>query len=342
MKKAKYISLLAGLLLCFGIIDVVKAQPIKYAQSGMPFLKIDVGGRAAMGGTHVGQPGDAMSMFYNPAGLARVNGFEVMSSVTNWIADINHYAVGAAYNLSGVGTFGVGIIWMDYGTFTRTVPVSFEVDQAGYQVAGQFEVAEYAVGLSYARQITDRFYFGSQIKFAKQDLGDLDVLNPVSGVVENRANRVDNIVLDFGTLFYPGFKDFRFGLSLRNFSNQADYFDQRFELPITFNFGAAMDVLALFRSGNGEGSNSRLTLALDWVHPREYSERLHTGIEYALAETIFLRGGYKFNYDEEGLTAGVALKKGLENVGLMLDYSYADFGIFDSVSRFSVGIFVNK
>ena len=336
MKKAIILLTAVVLLPFLGINSTLKAQPTKFAQAGMPFLNINVGGRAALGGTQMAVVGDAFDMFYNPAGLALIDGFDAMSSVSDWIADIKHYAVGAAYRAGNIGTFGFGVVWMDYGDFTRTVPTG---TIEGFMTDGTFTVSEYALVFSYARRISDRFMFGGQLKYAKQDLGELPILNPVTGNVETRGNSVNNIVLDFGTLFYPGFKDFRFGVSIRNFSDQSDYFDQRFELPLTFDFGVAMDLLSLFREENAE-SNSKLTAAFDWVHPRDFEERQHLGLEYSFMETIFLRGGYKFNYDEEGLTAGISLKKGLENVGLKLDYVFSDFGIFDTVNRFSVGVFL--
>jgi hypothetical protein len=319
-----------------GLNTALEAQPVKYGQAGMPFLNVNVGGRAALAGTQMAVMGDAFDMFYNPAGLGLVQGLDVMSSVTNWIADIKHYAIGAAYRSGNLGTFGVGIIWMDYGDFVRTIPND---TNEGYATQGTFTVSEYALALSYGRQVTDRFFFGGQLKFATQDLGELPVFNEISGTVQNTSNNVNNVILDFGTLFYPGFHDLRFGVSVRNFANQSDYYDQRFELPLTFDFGIAMDMLNLFQEQTAE-SASKLTLAVDWVHPRDFSERVHLGAEYALSDFIFVRGGYKFNYDEEGFSAGIGIKQGLESIGLKLDYTYTDFGIFDTVNRFTLGVFL--
>jgi len=47
-----------------------------------------------------------------------------------------------------------------------------------------------------------------------------------------------------------------------------------------------------------------------------------------------LRAGYKFNYDEEGLTVGV----GFRLRGVKLDYAYSDLGVFNAVNRLSIGI----
>ena len=310
------------------------AQPTKFAQAGMGFLKIDPGARiSAMGGTQASVSQTAFDAFANPAGLAFVEGFDVMASSTSWIADISHYGLAAAYNLGAAGTFGVNLVFMDYGDFRRTVPVD---DLAGFADLGTFTVNEFAFGISYARRISDQFVVGANVRYAEQDLGVVTIFNEVQGTNEDVGNSVDNFILDFGTMYYTGFKDLRFGMSIRNFSNQSDYFDQRFELPLNFDFGVAMDLLQLAAEPN---DNSALTLALDWQHPRDFSERLHAGMEYGFMDMFFVRTGYKFNYDEEGFTAGVGVDVPIGAAGaLRADYAYSDFGdFFDAVNRITVG-----
>jgi len=342
MNRIKYITLLCVLLAFFGWSTSVLADPpIKYAQAGMPFLNIDVGSRVGMAGTTMGIIGDAEAMFANPAALASLEKLEFFASNTNWIADIKHYAVGAAYNAGQYGIFGVNAVFMDYGDFKRTIPY-FGNDPTlrnkGYINQGTFQVSEYAIGISYARRITSQFFVGGNLKYASQNLGDVDVFDEVRGVViEDQKQEVSNLVLDLGTLYYPGWKDLRFGVAFRNFADQSDYYDQRFELPLTFDFGIAMDIMTLFTDG---ASDHKLTAAFDWLHPRDYAERQHFGLEYSFMETFYLRAGYKFNYDEQGLTAGLGFKKDMSGVGMKVDFVYQDFGIFDQVTRLSVGLFL--
>jgi len=55
-------------------------------------------------------------------------------------------------------------------------------------------------------------------------------------------------------------------------------------------------------------------------------------------DMVALRAGYKCNYDEEGLSAGVGIKYAVEGgFGIKIDYSYSDLGVFDAVNRISVG-----
>ena len=181
--------------------------------------------------------------------------------------------------------------------------------------------------------------WGGSARLAHQDLGSTDIIDDFTGNIEETDNALSNIVFDVGTLYFPGFHDLRFGASVRNFSNQNDYFDQRFELPLMLDFGMAMDVLALFDAPGTR--NSRLTVALDWVHPRDYSERLHAGFEYGFMDMVFLRGGYKFNYDEEGLTGGLGVRFETGGYGVRADYAYGAFGeFFGSVHRLVFGVLI--
>ena len=64
---------------------------------------------------------------------------------------------------------------------------------------------------------------------------------------------------------------------------------------------------------------------------------MNIGAEYVFMDMFAFRGGYKFNYDEEGLTAGFGFNYNLAGFDMKLDYSYSDFGIFDAINRFSFG-----
>ena len=344
MKKTILYSFVVAAMLVFTAAPTW-GQATKFAQAGMGFLKIDVDARnAAMGGTYLGSLGAANHTFGNPAALAEVEGFEVSASLIDWIADIQMYGIGAAYTVGNIGTFGFNLVVMDYGDLRGTRPWRNGDDPSlrdqGFIDLGNFGVNEFAVGISYSRRISSQFAFGGNLRFAQQDLGNADIINAFTSEIQNVGNSLDNVIFDFGTMYYPGFRDLRFGVSFRNFSNQSDYFDQRFELPLTLDFGLAMDLLQIPADADPETSNSSLTFAMDWVHPRDFEERLHMGLEYGFSDIIFLRTGYKFNYDEEGFTAGLGVNFVAQGgYGVRADYAYSDFGdFFGNVNRFTVSI----
>ena len=53
---------------------------------------------------------------------------------------------------------------------------------------------------------------------------------------------------------------------------------------------------------------------------------------------IALRGGYRVNTDEEGLTAGAGFRVPMAGKALTLDYAYQDFNRLGMVHRASLGI----
>ena len=85
--------------------------------------------------------------------------------------------------------------------------------------------------------------------------------------------------------------------------------------------------------------NNRITLACDLMHPRDYEERMQYGIEYQFKDLLALRGGYKVNYDEQGLCGGFGVKLDVQNLKFTFDYAVNDFGIFEvMIHRFSVSL----
>jgi len=271
---------------------------------------------------------DASAMFYNPAGMAMMQqSVDFFSNRTQWIADISYSAAGLAKNLGNWGTVGASFIFSDYGDIIGTRVDATKPE--GYEKTGNIDVGAYAIGVSYARSLTDKFSVGGQVKYAAQHLGS-SVLKEGGKAVKNE---VSGFAFDFGTIFYPGFKSLRVGMSVRNFSGQFQYEETPFQLPLTFKIGVAMNVMDLL----GEYENP-LLIAIDALHPRDYTERIHVGTEYWFKDMFALRVGYKFNYDVESFTAGLGFKYAIAGKNLKLDYSYGALGVFSSVSRFSIGI----
>jgi len=168
---------------------------------------------------------------------------------------------------------------------------------------------------------------GGQVKYAYQHLGSNSYDDGIS-----QKNEVKGLAFDFGTIFYPGLQSLRLGMSIRNFSSQFKYEEESFQLPLTFMIGAAVDVLDFM----GEHDNA-LLIAIDAIHPRDYTERIHIGAEYLFMNMFAFRAGYKVNYDEESFSAGIGFVQNLGGFGLSLGYSYSDLSVFDAVNRISFG-----
>jgi len=325
---------LCGLILvesAYGQDDEDVGELKKVGQTGLQFLKADMSARSAgMGGAFIMVGNDANAMFYNPAGLAMMQtGFDAFGTMTQWIAGITYTAVGVAKSVGSIGHFGLTFISADYGDIVGTRVAATE---AGYELTGNVDVSALAVGAVYAREISSKFFMGGQVRYASQHLGS-SILEAGGAEVENK---VGGLSYEFGSIFYPGLvSSLRLGMSIRNFSPQFKYEQEGFQLPLTFTIGVAADALEFL--GMGGGSHS-LLVAVDALHPRDYTERVHLGLEYWFMDMVALRGGYKFNYDEESFTFGGGIKYGVGGIGLKIDGAYSAFGVFDNVTRFTVGV----
>ena len=54
---------------------------------------------------------------------------------------------------------------------------------------------------------------------------------------------------------------------------------------------------------------------------------------------LFVRAGYRFNYDEQGVTGGLGVNLGIGGYKVRANYAYEYFGkYFDGVHRISLGV----
>jgi hypothetical protein len=327
----KFIVFISILILFLSINTYAQS---KVAQTGCGFLDVGAGARACGMGeafTVLGQ--DATALFYNPSGIGEMEGdFDLSAGGTQWIADINYFYLAGVVNAGVWGNFGFSLISPDYGEFYGTRVTE---GGAGYENTDPFDVSAFCAGVAYAREFTDKFTVGGQVKFVSQHLGENEIFLDTDdetgdSLFENRQNEISTPSFDFGLLFFPGFKSFAFGMSVRNFSPRVTYERIGFELPLTFALGVSMDILDFF----GEHRDYSFNVGADMLHPRDWQEQHHVGGELGFKDMLFLRAGYKFGYSQEGLNAGVGISYG----GVRIDYSYSEFELYDMINRVSVGM----
>ncbi|MBN1540913.1 PorV/PorQ family protein [candidate division KSB1 bacterium] len=335
--KKQLMTCMISLLLLPSFCGILAADK-KLAQTGFQFLSIPPHARsAAMGEAFTTIDGRSSSLFYNPANMARMDCFMDFSfTKQNWIADINLISASFAVNPArgAYGTLGFSLMTVDYGEIQGT-----RVDagsDAGYIDTETYSPGAFVVGTGYGIALTDRFSVGGQIKYAYQSIGSntIPILDKNDQMVdtETKDNELGVVAYDFGTLYQTGFRSIAFGMSVSNFSPEVKYENESFQLPMTFRIGISMDVLDFLRV---DDSIHSLLVSIDALHPRAYSERLNFGIEYLFMDLFALRGGYLYNYDERGLTAGLGVQKNLNNRLIAFDYAYTPFGIFDNVQQLS-------
>jgi hypothetical protein len=308
----------------------------KLAQSGLQFLSVVSDARAAamaeaMTSLRIG----SSALFFNPAGMAGTPSFiDATASINQWIADIRHNTFSLAINpFNGdYGTIGFSLQYVDYGDFYGT-RVSTASPQ-GYDDIGIFSLNALAAGVGYAKQLTDRFSVGGQVRWVRQDLGEslvavnigTDTSGTRSADKTTVSNKLSPVVFDFGTQFRTGIESLVFGMSVRNFSTEYKYAEEGFQAPLVFTLGISMNVMDL----TGElPLDQSLYLSIDASHHRDHPEQVKVGLEYKLMNTLSLRGGYVSNNDESKFSFGAGVSK----YGFAFDYAYTPFGVFDKVQR---------
>lgn len=298
-------------------------------QSGWQFLKINSDPiQAAMGGAYTAiSRGNANAVFGNPASLIDVEKMDVQLNSVSWIADIQHSSAAVAKPIGGIGVFAISVAFMDYGDIPETInQLTPTGDRTQAIITGNYFTAnDLAIGISYAKKVTDRLSLGGNLRWIRENIAELDM---------------NNWSLDIGTMYYTGFRSLRLAIVARNFGPdshllgwseeyQSEPVDVR--MPIDVRLGVAMDFF-----DNGQ-SPHRMTIVLEGDHPNDGAEKIHLGIDYSFLEMFALRGGYRFNYDVQGLTLGMGLLYSLGRYSGQVNYAYADFGDLKQVHLISLG-----
>jgi len=335
MNKNKYLVVL--LIVCV-FVSVPLAQTLKTGTTSAQILKINVGPRAiGMGGAYTSIADDITSVYWNPSGTANIQSNEVYFNHSNLYLDISNDFAAISTNVSGFGSIGafVSVLSVDE-MLVRTV------EQPG-GTGEYFDYGSIVVGLNYARFLTENFSIGFNAKYISESIWNmsatgfaLDVGTLYKIPVLNEL-RIAASVSNFGTKMQLAGRDVTVllpeGAGGGNFVNSNLELD-KFDLPLLFRFGISADVIK-------EGT-SRLTAAVDAIHPNDDTEYINSGLEYAWNEIICIRAGYNSLFEkdsEKGFTFGFGLNyRIVDLIKVKLDYAYQDFGRLTNVQYFSLGI----
>ena len=235
-------------------------------------------------------------------------------SYADWYVETTHQALGFIYAVPQFGTIGFQAIYFDFGEMEKTVNPSR--DQTGSYISlGTYSAGAYAIGISYARSLTDKFSFGSSLKYIRESI---DVYH------------AENVVADIGFLYQTGFSSLRIGAFLQNFGLEAKYAEEKFKMPQQLRLGISGEVWGSITSPN------HVTLLAEAVHPNDADERIHLGVEAMISNAIVLRAGYKFGYDEENLCLGAGLRFSLAGNRFGFDLGYMNHEYLDTTLRYSL------
>ena len=332
-------------LLFFVTVQVTTPLYGQFDNSGTSvanFLKIGVGARGqALGGAFTALVDDATALYWNPAGIARTQDYQAVFSRTNWLLDLDLTFVGLTIPFESFGTLGFSLNALTMGEVEITTPE--EPDGTGLT----YDAGDLALGATYAKNVTDRLYFGFTGKFIREQVAN---------------SSATAFVIDIGTQYVTDFSGLIIGMSIKNFGTKmrlrgreqlisvdidpdlgsnpivTGRLDTKaWPLPLQFNIGTSMKLYT--------SENMTVTGNFDYNDPRDQNPLYVFGGELSFSEVIYLRGGYGFRKygdkyeDVEGLRsedkftlgAGVFTTIPLSDFSIMVDYAYSDLGILNSV-----------
>jgi len=320
-------SIVFLILILLFITSETKAQlfPVLGGQrvgiSTAQFLKIGVGGRAtALGDAFVAIANDASALYWNPAGLVQFEETQVFFSHNEWVVEIDHDFIGIVYHLDRSNALGVAVTSLNM----QDMPVTTEFAPSG--TGEYFGFSDIAIALSYSRKMTEQFSFGGTVRYIEETLDKL---------------KMRGVMIDLGTYYWTGLGTTRFAVVVSNFGNQlapdgdvvlvgkrekSDW--QSFSPPTIFRIGFAFEPY--------QTEEQKITTSIQLNHPNDNSENVVTGIEYNWRNIVYLRGGYKFNVDEQNYSFGAGFNVPISIADFTLDYAFSNFEKLGSSHRFSL------
>ena len=323
------------IMYCLFFSTIAFAQNPNLGSSGAQFLKIPLGAKtSAMAGAVVGLTDDASSIFWNPAGIARVKSTNLHFSYMNWFEFFDMSAAAVAYNLGDIGVIGASVVSLS----TKQIEITTETSPNGTNQ--YYDAQDFAIGVSYARYLTDVFNVGLSLKYIYQ------------GIWHESAS---GIVFDIGTQYSLDFQNLTIAMSMTNFGGNlqfegsdlevreeydpnypisrlapADLRTSTYPLPLNFQVGVGFDIYKTdFMKIIGE---------IDAVHPNDNNERLQFGTQVSVFDRIFFRGGYLYNHDTQNFAFGGGANLRVGQTLIEFDYSYSNYKILPGVHRISLGI----
>ncbi len=259
--------------------------------ASLPLLKTGQGPRsAALGESYTSLADDASAIFWNPAGLARLQGYQFAVSHQQWFSGITDEVGHAAVPL-GPGVAGFGLVYSgDRG---------FEGWSSENEPEGTFSTWSAVVSAGYGLTVLDKYHVGATVKGLVEDLA---------------AARGTGAAVDLGFIGRP-LPGLGVGVAARQLG-AVGYGSVTEKLPTEFAAGASLTIGPLLGT-------------MDVAVPLDNDPNVRFGIEYAPVKAAAVRIGYRTGPADmgslgllSGLTGGLGFTVG--NFGL--DYAFVPYG----------------
>jgi hypothetical protein len=323
--KLSLIKIIMIVLAVLFVVNITQAGPRKkVGTSAAPELLIPVGSvGTSLLGSNLSYTSGVDAMYWNPAGLSSINSTnaEVMFSHVTYFADTKLEYITAGAKIGNLGVLGLGIKTLNVGEFEQTT----ETQPEG---TGKFFNPTYITGnLTFARQMTDKIRFGTNIKVISEDLADV---------------KATGFNFDFGIQYIGGQTGLTFGIAIKNLGPSMTFNGagldrqiegengqvstqrvvlQDFDMPTSLDLGIAWG-----KTFNDHGIN----ISSSFTNNSYTSDEVKFGLEYNFRNIFYARGSYNILTNKEsgqdwsifGPAIGAGLHYPVGTVKIGFDYAY--------------------
>jgi hypothetical protein len=320
-KLMKYILIL--LVLCISCQNVQSGPRKKLGTMAAPELLIPLGSiGTALQGSNMASVTGAEAMYWNPAGIAQFEGksTDLMFSHMNYFADMNMQYLAAAVKLGNVGVLGVSLRNLNFGD-----PIEVTTVNSPEGTGATFSPTYLIGNLTFARAMTDKVLFGTNIKLISEKIADVSATS---------------YALDFGIQYIAGKTGLRFGIAIKNLGPSMKFDGpgldqsyvsngqnvirrvnlQEFDLPTTLEIGLSY--------AKTFAKNNTVSVSSSFQNSGFSSDEYRFGLEYDYNRNLFLRGAFTVfpdrlaNESLFGPSFGAGFKYPFGNMILGIDYAY--------------------
>jgi len=292
--------------------------------SGFPVLQLETSARSAAlaGATTALSESSSNAFFSNPALLTPVANGRLAVSYLNHVSDLNAGWLSYAKQIDSLGTFGIGLRYLSFGSFT-------ERDDVGEEI-GTFGASDIALTLAGARALNTHVHYGANLHVMRSSIAsesaaalamDVGVTYVSTSALSSFSASVHNL-----------------GLVLSSIGNRSD--DLPLDVRIGFTQKLAHLPLLVTLTGyrltsldGGESGNASVASVLNHVR---------IAGEFQFSKAFQIRFGYnhrqheslkvKSRLDMAGFSTGIGLV--IAKIGV--DYSFNSWSSLGALHRFSI------
>ncbi len=270
--------------------------------SAFNFLKIQIGARPmAMGGAFTGVANDEASLYYNPAGIASIEGSHYIFDYHNNVFDMQSGFLGYIHQLGNKSRLAFQINYLNYGEFLET-------DANGIEI-GTFGGSDFLFAATYATQINPDISVGLTAKFISEKIDEYSS----TGLAVDIGGKF-TLVKDY----YDNTQRVSAGLMIQNLGAQLSTFSsngEKMSLPTIFRAGGAAFLKGL-----------PFMIAADVIYPTDNDIYASIGLETTTLKPLYLRAGWTSfgsNYETNGSTglAGLSFGFGIDYKKMQFSYT---------------------